>query len=448
MQKKRFTFTGDKLRALPVPSGGRARYYDDVVRGLMLEITENDARSFRCYKKFRGRPTKITLGWFDPNLPETRDLPEGAEPLDLLRGSRPALNVKMARKLAVAILAELDTGVNPAEEAAQSRRGISLGELFEKYRAHLKAMGKKSLPLRVWMWERYLGPLPEMTKKKHGAERTKALGAVDWSRRHLGEITHAMVTKLMLDLGEKVGRTTANRVVELLRAMFNFARRQKLYQGDNPAEDIERFHLPSRERFLQAHEVERFFKALTEEKDPDFADYVRLLLYTGAHRGNILRMRWDELSLDGAQWTVSGEKMKNGKPLVLPLVEEAVEILRRRAAKANGNPWVFPGNTVAGHMGSPRKKWAEFVEKAELPDLRVHDLRRTLGSWMASTGASTTITMKALGHRSVTTAMIYQQLAADPVREAAQRAVTAMLNDAKGKSVQLKGQKARVDRHE
>lgn len=443
MQKKRFMFTGDKLRALPAPSEGRASYYDDAVRGLMLEITENDARSFRFYKKFRGRPTKITLGRFDPDLPETRDLPQGAEPLDLLRGTHPALNVKMARKLAVAVMAELDTGVNPAEEAAQSRRGISLGALFGKYRAYLKAKGKKSLPLRVWTWERYLGPLPEVTKKKHGAERTKAPGGVDWSQRHLGEITHQMVVKLMLDLGEKVGRTSANRVVELLRALYNFARRQGLYAGQNPAENCERFDLPSRERFLQAHEAEKFFKTLEDEKDEDFADYVRLLLYTGARRSNVLRMRWDELSLDGAQWTVSGEKMKNGKPLVLPLVDEAVDILRRRALNANGNPWVFPGNTAAGHMGSPRKKWAEFVKKAELRDFRVHDLRRSFGSWMAATGASTTVTMKALGHKSVTTAMIYQQLAADPVRQAAQRAVTAMLEAAEGRIVQWKGRKVR-----
>jgi len=85
------------------------------------------------------------------------------------------------------------------------------------------------------------------------------------------------------------------------------------------------------------------------------------------------------------------------------------------------------------------------ARESGLVDLRVHDLRRSLGSWMASTGASTTVTMKALGHRSVTTAMIYQQLAADPVREAAQRAVTAMLDAAKGRVIQLpnKGRKAR-----
>jgi len=211
------------------------------------------------------------------------------------------------------------------------------------------------------------------------------------------------VTDLRLALGEKIGRTTGNRVVELLRAMYNFAKKQRIYVGENPAEGSGKFKPVERERFLQTHEAQKFFGDLEEEQDSKFRDYVKLLLYVGARRSNLLRMRWDELSIDGALWTVSGEKMKNGDPLTVPLVKEAVEILQRRAEKSDGmkgaknNPWVFPGNTASGHAGPARKKWAAFVKKAGVSDLRIHDLRRSLGSWMANSGANTVLTMRAPG---------------------------------------------------
>jgi hypothetical protein len=82
--KKRFSFTGRTLRELPVPRDGRSYFYDEMVRGLTLEVTPNGVKSFRVYRKFRGRPVKVTLGRFDPTMPETRELADGAKPLDLI----------------------------------------------------------------------------------------------------------------------------------------------------------------------------------------------------------------------------------------------------------------------------------------------------------------------------------------------------------------------------
>jgi len=426
---QRFSFNGAKLRGLKPPRQGRLLVYDSAVRGLTLEITANGARSFRVYRKFKGRPVKITLGRFGEDLPETRELPSGAAPIDLL-GNHPALNVRMARKLAMAVMAELDAGANPAE--GHGRRGMTLGELFARYRSYLLAQGKKTTVTLAWTWERYLGELPAMPRKPRGAARSKAPGAVNWERRPVAEITPEQVAKLRLDLGEKVGRTTANRVTELLRAMYNFGAKQRLYEGRNPAQGNGKFQLASRERFLEPDEAPRFFTALSDEPDQDFADYVRLSLFTGARRGNVLRMRWDDLSLDGARWTVAGEFMKNGQPLTIPLVQEAVEILRRRSDGLKESQWVFPGGTAKGHAGPQRKKWDRLLTRAGLTDLHVHDLRRSLGSWMAASGASTVVTMRALGHRSINAALIYQRLAADPVREAMQRAVTAMEKSGRG----------------
>jgi integrase len=423
MTNSKFTFTRGKLRDLPWPRAGWNYFYDDMQRGLALGVSATGTKSFLVYRKFQGLPVRVTLGQFDAAMPDTHDLQDRAEPLDLL-GNKAALNVRKARKLATAVNASLDRGVNPAVEKRRRRQELrqelTLGGLFEKYRDHLVSEGKKGVPGVVWYFQRYLGSLPEGSRKKHGRKSTKAEGSVNWQRRPLSALQRTDASRLRLALAKHISPTTANRVMELLKAIYNFGLEEDppLFSGTNPAAKLPMFKLQPRKRRIRPHEARKFFEVLDSEPDGDFKDYVYLSICTGARRGNLLQMRWDEVSLDGASWLVAGEKMKNGDPLDIGLIPKAVEILRRRAENANGCPWVFPGNTPKGHAGPFRVKWARFIEKAEVPDLRIHDLRRTLGSWMSDTGSSTVTTMRALGHKTIDAALVYQDLELGPVRDA------------------------------
>ena len=431
MAVNRFTFTRARLTAVRTPKQGRAYFYDDAVRGLALCVIATGVKSFRVCRKFNKRSVRITLGLFDAAIPDTHELPDGAKPLDLL-GAR-SLNVRMARKLATAVNASLDVGVNPTAEKRQLRQEMTIGELFEEYRAHLVSEGKKGVPGVIWYFQRYLGALPESPQKKHGKMRAKAEGSVNWHRRPISTIQRADAARLRLNLAEQISPTTANRVMELLKAIYNFGKKQDLYAGDNPAANLPKFKLQSRERRIEAHEARKFFEALDSEGDGDFRDYVFISIATGARRGNVLKMRWDELSLDGFSWRVAGEKMKNGDPLVIPLIPRAVEILQRRAENVTdhvAHPWVFSGNTPAGHAGPFRARWPRFLLKAGVSGLRVHDLRRTLGSWMSSTGASTVMTMRALGHKTIDASLVYQRLELTPVRDAMATGISGLLKAA------------------
>jgi integrase len=230
-------------------------------------------------------------------------------------------------------------------------------------------------------------------------------------------------------------------VLELLRAIYNFGINHSppLYTGENPAAKSGRFTEPERLRFLESHEAPRFFEALFSETDQDFRDFVLLSILVGARRRNMLRMRWDELSLDGAKWRLSGEEMKSGRPLEISLVQKAVDILRRRSRKVRGE-WVFPGGTASGHMGAPRKRWAKFLKRAGVVDLHLHDLRRTLGSWMTMMGANTVTIMEALGHKDYDAALRYQRIERSyspvssqhaPVLAAMQQGVSGLFEAAK-----------------
>ena len=242
--------------------------------------------------------------------------------------------------------------------------------------------------------------------------------------------------------------------------------------------------LPMSPVYTQSSELPRFFAALAEEPNETIRDYLLLSLLTGARRANVLAMRWADMALDRGEWRIP--LTKNGTPQTVTLTPESLEILLRRqaandAAADKRSSFVFPGPGKSGHLMEPKKGWQRTLERAEvielanrltqaghydeaaqalrakavaqpsealealrkqaleaavyiegagLGDLRIHDLRRTLGSWQAKTGASLAIIGKSLNHKNTATTAIYARLDLDPVRESMARATSAMLTAA------------------
>jgi integrase len=175
---------------------------------------------------------------------------------------------------------------------------------------------------------------------------------------------------------------------------------------------------------LQADELPAFFTALAEEPNGTLRDYFLISLLTGARRSNVQEMQWKQINFERAEWRIP--TTKNGEPQTVTLSAEALEILRNRKTDDAG-VWVFPSTGVTGHIVEPKKAWKRILERAGIDDLRIHDLRRTLGSWQAKTGASLAIVGKSLNHKSPSTTAIYARLDLDPVRESVDRATGAIL---------------------
>ncbi len=163
---------------------------------------------------------------------------------------------------------------------------------------------------------------------------------------------------------------------------------------------------------------------MAEENNDTIRDYFILSLLTGARRSNVLAMKWEQINLEQGEWRIP--ETKNGTPQIITLSEEALVLLQNRKATADGE-YVFPGTGSSGHLMEPKKGWERILTRAGITDLRIHDLRRTLGSWQAKTGASLSIIGKSLNHKSPTTTAIYARLDLDPVRESVEKATNAML---------------------
>lgn len=483
MAYEKINFSRAALVALPpAPPKTRKYFCDTKEPGLLVCVTGTGTKSFQVYIKVAGEAKRVTLGRFSPTLPESVDLPKDCHYRDLMANT-PELNVRMARSLAPLIKLDLKAGVSAADTKKAKRDELTLGELFEEYVArHLTPKKKKNTVQIRADFERYLGDIPNLPKKAHGVKRAKSPGAVNWSNRKILGITKQEVKKLHTDLGTNIGFRTANIVVALLRAMYNRAIYWELIKnGYNPASGVEMFPTPSRERFMQTDEVPRFFAAVAMEPSAAIRDFILVDLLTGARKGNVTSMRWAEINFERAEWHIPDTK--NGKAVTVPLVPEAVEILKSRKPEKQAE-FVFPGRGKSGHMADPRKGWLRILDYDELTqltkriraaghefnwpatktkgprdnsrkaetlaqslararkvakdldidttfarieDLTIHDLRRTLGSWQAATGASLVIIGKSLGQTGVEATKIYSRLNIEPVRASVERATGALL---------------------
>ena len=382
MNKIRFNFTKKSIDALAVPQTGTITYHDINKHGLKLLVRPSGIKTFVLYRKIKGRPERITIGRY------------------------PDIAIEQARKQADVLNAKIANGINPNEERRAIRNEMTLKELFDQYLERYAKEYKKSWKEDIGQFNRYLA---------------------SWSSKKLSSFRNSQIQKLHSIIGKENGHYAANRLLALLHTMFNKAIAWGWNQP-NPAHGITKFKEKSRDRFIQADELPRFFQSLSEESNQTARDYIIISLLTGARRSNAQAMRWDQINFERSTWTIP--ETKTGDTHTIPLVPEAIEILKNRRNK-NLKPWVFPSNSKAGYFQDPKKAWKRILKRAEIKDLRIHDLRRSLGSWQAATGANLSIIGKTLAHKNVSTTAIYARLNIDSVRDSMNKATRALMDAAK-----------------
>jgi len=137
-------------------------------------------------------------------------------------------------------------------------------------------------------------------------------------------------------------------------------------------------------------------------------------------------MGWLQIDFNLKIWTISAADAKGEETITVPLLPPVLEILKRRNKTAT-TEWVFLGTGRTGHLVEPKGAWKRILKTAGLSDLRLHDLRRTLGSWQAIVGSSLLVIGKSLGHKSASSTEIYARLSNTAVRQSMEKAANALL---------------------
>lgn len=296
-------------------------------------------------------------------------------------GGYPELSLATARIEARKLRARLDAGESVAAEIEERRLEPTLGELFRDYqRRHRKA--PRTAAEDEARWRRHFAQL----------ENRRASTV---SRRELARILHR--------IAERSGPYESNRALALVRHLYEWARKQDLIGCENPAAGLPAQPEDPRERSLSMAEMRRLLEAIAAEPDPLWQGYFLLLLLTGCRRTELLSARWDWLRLDERppRLVLPRTATKQRRQHEVLLSSEAVQVLEQLPSRRT-SAWLFPSD-AGGPRTEPKRVWRRILARADLVDLRIHDLRHAVGSSLGSAGENAFVIKRALGHSRLQT---------------------------------------------
>ena len=306
---------------------------------------------------------------------------------------------KAARREAAAMIDRIKRGEHPVPPEPAPEPTVA--ELAERYmKAHVEVNCRpKSVEALGRVVRLYV--VPEL-----GALPVSAV-----ERSHVAELHHKMRDKPY----------QANRTVDVLAKMFRLAEAWGLVPPRrNPCRSVRRYREHRRDRFLTAEEYRRVGEVLDEaEADgsamPSAIAAIRLLLLTGCRKNEIVTLRWDDIDRTAGELRLSDAK---SGPRRVPLTP-AVEWVLDRVPRIEDNPWVFAGEKQGAHVTNLDEVWRRLRVRADLEDVRVHDLRHSYASRALALGEGLPLIGKLLGHRKVTTTARYAHLARDTEKASA-----------------------------
>ncbi len=395
--------------------------YDNSAPGFGVRTTPKGVKSFIVNYVANGRERRLTIGRY------------------------PIWSVAAARNEAHALRQMVDGGRDPMAERDARRREPTVGDLCDRYLADHARPNKR--PSSVAQDERHI---------KHHVK--PAIGS-----RKVSSITFSDIDRLH----RKVSATApiqANRMAALLSKMFTLSIRWQ-YRTDNPAKGLQRNQEAKRHRYLSGAEIARLVEALREypylehvrlsradalargvksewqrrdkphRRREQSANAIRLLMLTGARRGETLAATWEQFDLDAGVWTKPGATTKQKTQHRVPLSAPARELLVRMKEQARSE-YVFPSRK-GGPQRELKNAWDAICELANLEDVRVHDLRHTYASQLVGAGMSLPIIGALLGHTQPGTTARYAHLADDPLRKATERVGALYDSAATGETAQV-----------
>lgn len=357
----------------------------EALSGFGVRVYPSGKKSFILFYRVRGRQHIKVLGQYGP------------------------LTLDTARDKAQKDLAAVLDGKDPLEEKQKVRRGTSFNDLCSAYMERHARQHKKSWVEDQRRIDRYLAP---------------ALGAL-----RVDAISRADIAKLHAAVGQQYPYM-ANRCIEQLSKMFELAKVWGYLEEThiNPAKRIDAFKEVKRDRWVKPDELPRLAKAINSERNLYGRQGLWLYLLTGLRRDELLNARWEDV--DWGRKELRLPETKAGRIHYVPLSEPALAVLRE-LPREQGNEFILPGAKPGHHLVNIEKIWQRVRKAAGVEDIRLHDLRRTVGSWLAQSGNSLHLIGRVLNHSSQATTAIYARFAQDNVRQALEEHGKQILGAAK-----------------
>lgn len=314
-------------------------------------------------------------------------------------GRHGELTPNQARKRAAKAIARIKAGKDPVANGAGADGAPTVAELARRYlEAHVAVECKASSAVRYRQLLR-VHILPALGDV--------AVAAV--TREHVAALHHGL-----RDLP-----ATANGARFVLSKMFSLAEAWGMRpKRSNPCRSVRKYRPRYRERFLSRAEYRRLGRVLGQTRAwPPAVAAVRLLMLTGCRTEEIASLRWDDVDRGAGELRLRDSK---SGPKSVPLTPTALELIEG-IERVPGNPWMFPGKRPGTRLACLGNHWKGLRKEAELPGVRLHDLRHSYASRALAIGESLSMIGKLLGHAKVETTARYAHLARDAEKASAAR---------------------------
>jgi integrase len=409
MEERRANLTKRMLDAAK-PAAKDYQIWDTKVRGLGVRVYPSGTRGFILqYRNAAGRTRKIALGRYG------------------------ILTVDQAREKATKLLGAIIDGHDPSQDKRENRQAKTVGELADLY---LREGSVEKPNKKLSSWETDRSNIERHIRPLLGTRLARGLTKFDAARFQsdvaAGKTAKDEKTGPRGRAIVKGGKGIASRVLSVLSAMMTFGEGRGIVLS-NPTKGVKPFQGRKTERFLTDTEVGILGEALIEmERDgslPRVASAaIKLLLLTGARRGEILALQWEEVDLDRACLRLKDSKTG---AKVIRLAAAALSLL---AALPRSSRWVLPAAKGSGHYIGLPKHWdtvkaranAIAVRRAErerrslegvlqFDDVRLNDLRHSFASFAVQSGGSLFLVGKVLGHKQSRTTERYAHASNEPL---------------------------------
>ena len=354
--------TAQAIESIKTPVSGRVEYWDELAPGMALRVTSKGTKSWMVMYRLHGKQFRYTVGEY------------------------PAYSLADARMKAREVLNRVGRGENPSAEKKKQKRQarIDIHLVPETVEQAVHDFIEKYAKKHTRNWKETERVLIRHLLKSHGDHSLKS-------------ITKRDVLVELDKLLEEKKSYMANRVLATVRKFLNWCVEREKIESNPIATMKAPGQESARDRILNNEEIKAIWGACLQMGYP-FGDAYRMLLLTGQRRDEVATMRWVDIDLDNALWTLPRESTKSDRLHEVPLPPLAMKILHK--AKRIGE-YVFatlPDRPISGFG----KTKADCDKKSGITGWRLHDLRRTAASGMARLNISPHVVEKVLNHASGT----------------------------------------------
>ena len=368
--------TTDTIKRLKPPTDkAKVQYFDSELTGFMIEVKNTSSKTY--YYRYRVNTSQKMIRI----------------------GTTTELNFQQAKEKYLELK---ENQTNPQEHSPQKEKPlITFLEFYNSYylpyiKAHIKS------------YETNISVF-----KNHILKDLSNTSMADLKKLDIKRLHNEMITI------KNLSPATANKFLIFLSSAYKLANEFELLNSYNPCRGIKEFELNNqRQIFLTQSQTKRLLNEVNKSSNIHLKYIVPMLLLSGARKREVLDAKWCDFDNINNLWTIP--LTKNGKKRILPITKPLQKILNQ--IPKDKTPYLFASPLTLKPYISIYQSWNSARTKANLKEVRMHDLRHTYASALVNAKCSLYEVQVLLGHSTAKMTQRYAHLSNDALMKAASNA--------------------------